>query len=261
MLVDGNSSPIRQSSISIAPPTMNVLTSFSRIIRQQINFSRLAALSLAVGLSSCANVVYPLNPPALQARGLQPGEGYIVASFHSDTIDGKGNPGSRGASATVIADGTGATKNTIACLVPQVMPVNRNPYLIGGGKPCEVIAIPVPSGDYEISRWMMTGSGSSGPVTIMTRKPLKVPFQVRPGEATYVGSFHSIALTGRNLLGFPVFADGMILATNEFSTDQGKIAKAYPFIKRDSIRNTNVPATYLSEMKRVADESRPWWKR
>jgi hypothetical protein len=241
---------------------MKLLISFSRIIRRQISLPRLAALSLAVGLSSCGNVVYPLDPPALQARGLQPGEGYIVASFHSVTVDGKGNPGSRGANATVIADGTGgAAKDTAACLVPQVMPINRDPYLMGGGKPSEVIAIPVPAGDYEITRWTMTGSGSSGPVTIMTRKPLKVPFQVQAGEATYVGSFHSIALTGRNLLGFPVFADGMILASNEFSADQGKIAKTYPFIKRASIHNTNVPATYLSEMKRVADESRPWWKR
>ncbi len=241
---------------------MNLIASFTRFMRQRLTLPRLAALSLAAGLSSCGNVVYPLDPPALQARGLQPGEGYIVATFRSDTIDRKGNPGSRGANATVIANGTGgAAKDTAACLVPQMMPVNRDPYLMGGGKPSEVIAIPVPAGDYEITRWTMTGSGSSGPVTIMTRKPLHVPFQVRPGEATYVGSFHAIALTGRNLLGFPIFADGMILATNEYATDQGKIAKAYPSIKKATIKNTNVPATYLSEMKRISDESRPWWKR
>jgi hypothetical protein len=141
---------------------MNLIASFTRFIRQRLTLPRLAALSLAAGLSSCGNVVYPLDPPALQARGLQPGEGYIVATFRSETVDRKGNPGSRGANATVIANGTGgAAKDTAACLVPQVMPVNRDPYLMGGGKPSEVIAIPVPAGDYEITRWTMTGSGSS----------------------------------------------------------------------------------------------------
>ncbi len=219
----------------------------------------LAAAS-ALALSSCVSARYPLDAGTLQARGLQPGEGYIVGSFHSATLDRKGQPGSRGANSSVYVRGTGAAKEEMAVLVPIVMPENRDPYLRGGGKPSEVIAIPLPAGDYEITGWSMTGMGSSGPVTVMNRKPIKVPLQVRAGEATYVGRFHSLAITGRNLLGFPIFAEGMIAATDEFAADQPRIRKAYPPLKKTTIRRSDVPARYKAEMQRLADTAR-WWDR
>ena len=233
----------------------------SRFIRKLLfRAGFLAAAAAVTGLSSCSSALYPLDAGALQARGLQPGEGYIVGSFHSATLDRKGQQGSRGANSSVYVRGTGATKDSMAVLVPIVMPENRDPYLMGGGKPSEVIAIPVPAGDYEITGWTMTGSGSSGPVTVMNRKPIKVPLQVRAGEATYVGRFHALAITGRNLLGFPIFAEGMIAATDEFAADRARIPKTYPSLKRTTIRRSDVPAVYRAEMQRLADTAR-WWDR
>ena len=245
---------------------MSSLTPLTRVLRSipkalsRAGFLAAAIAMAATGLSSCSSARYPLDPGALQARGLQPGEGYLVGSFHSATLDRKGRQGSRGANSSVYVQGTGAAKDHMAVLVPIVMPENRDPYLIGGGKPSEVIAIPVPAGDYEITGWTMTGSGSSGPVTVMNRKPIKVPLQVRAGEATYVGRFHALAITGRNLLGFPIFAEGMIAATDEFAADQPRIRKTYPSLKRTTIRRTDVPALYRAEMQRLADTAR-WWDR
>ena len=241
---------------------MSLLSAIARSIRiPNKALARAAYLVVALGaagLSSCGPVLYPLDSAALQARGLNPGEGYIVATFQSSQLTSSGKQANRGANTTIAARGKGSAKGTVAALCPQVMPLNRNPYLMGGGKPGEVIAIPVPAGDYEITNWSMTGTGSSGPVTVMNRLPMKVPFQVRAGEATYVGHFHDIALIGRNLLGFPVFSRGMILASDEFNSDEAKISKAYPTIKRSTIRRSNVPGAFMEDMKRIADE--PWWK-
>jgi hypothetical protein len=212
------------------------------------------AAGFAALLASCSSGLYPLDPPALQARGLQPGEGYIVGTFHYQVLNRKGEKGSRGANSTVSVRGTGgAAKGTYVGLVPIVMPVNRNPYLTGGGEVSEEIAIPVPAGDYEIAGWTMTGTGSTGPVTVMNRKPIKVPFQVKAGEATYVGGYYALAITGRNLLGFPVFAEGLILAKDNFAADQGKIVKKYPSLKRTGMKNSGAAKSYMDEMKRLAE--------
>jgi hypothetical protein len=217
----------------------------------------IVAAGLAALLSSCTSGLYPLDSPTLQARGLQAGEGYIVGTFHYKVINRKGEPGSRGANSTVSIRGTsGGAKGKYVGLVPHVMPVSRDPYLMGGGQSSEEIAIPVPAGSYEITGWTMTGSGSSGPVTVMNRKPIKVPFEVKPGEATYVGSYHALAITGRNLLGFPVFAEGLILAKDDLAGDQGKIVKKYPSLKRVPIKNSGAAAGYMIEMKHLAETPR-----
>ena len=216
-----------------------------------------AAAGLAVLLSSCSSGLYPLDNSALQARGLQPGEGYIVGTFHSKVVNRKGEPGSRGANSTVSIRGTsGAAQGKYVGLVPVAMPVSRDPYLAGGGQPSEEIVIPVPAGSYEIVGWSMTGSGSSGPVTVMNRKPIKVPFEVKPGEATYVGSYHALAISGRNLLGFPIFAEGLILAKDDFAGDKAKIVKKYPSLKQTPFKASGASSGYMLEMKRLAETPR-----
>lgn len=216
-----------------------------------------AAAGLTALLSSCSSGLYPLDPPALQARGLQAGEGYIVATFHEKTVNRKGEPGSRGAMSTVSIRGSGGgAQGTYVGLVPIVMPFNRNPHLAGGGQPSEEIAIPVPAGDYQIEGWSMTGSGSTGPTTVVNRKPIKVPFQVKAGEATYIGSYHALAISGRNLLGFPIFAEGLILAKDDFAADQAKIVKKYPSLKRTPIKDSGAANGYMLEMKRLAETPR-----
>jgi len=205
-------------------------------------------LTLLAGslLSSCSSGLYPLDPPALQARGLQPGEGYIVATLDTEAVNHKGEPATRGAMALLLVRGSGTAKGAYPTLVPYGRP---------SGQASKEIAIPVPAGDYEITGWSMSGAGSSGPVTVANRKPIKVPFQVQPGEATYVGSYHSTAFIGRNLLGFPIFARGIITAEDKFSTDQAAIAKKYPSIKKDRIRRSDAAKTYMSEMKRISEKS------
>lgn len=79
---------------------------------------------------------------------------------------------------------------------------------------------------------------------------------MRAGEATYVGRSPALAITGRNPLGFPIFAEGMIAATDEFTADQARIRNAYPSLKKTTIRRSDVPALYRAEMQRLADTAR-----
>lgn len=240
---------------------MSMLSLFSRSFRISPALSRrLAGAAVALGvttlMSSCGSGLYPLDPPALQARGLQPGEGYIVATFKGQVYDGKSKLGVSGpVPAEINMKGSGTAQGTYASLVPFVMPVNRSPFLAGGGSASEEIAIPVPAGNYEITDWRITGNGSSGPVAVLNRKPMKVPFQVKAGEATYVGSYLALVQNGRNLFGFRIMVDGIILAEDKFASDQAAIAKKYPSIKKDRIRRSDAAKTYMSEMKRISERS------
>lgn len=222
----------------------------------------------AVGLTSCTTSTrYPLESATIKARGLQPNEGYIVGTYKELSVDRQGGQGTHGGMCKVFVNGTGTLKGTQAELVPYVMPVNRAPNLSLGEYSSEVFAIPVPAGDYEISGWkidgdvgLMIGDAPRSKLTVKNRLPMHVPFRVKAGEATYVGSYLAISVSGRNILNRPVFADGMILAKDQFAKDQARIAKYYPSIKSSSIRKSSAADTYMSEMKRIADVPRSFWE-
>jgi hypothetical protein len=225
---------------------------------KRILLAAMAAASLLA--TSCGNSHYPLNPQALQARGLKPGEGYIVGTFHSKAINRDGQGRNVGAWTSVNVRGTGSNQNTYVGVVPIVMPVNRDPQIMGGGQESEVFAIPVPAGDYEVTGWRITGQAVTATVTVSNRKPLHVPFQVRAGEATYIGRSNALTITGKNILGMPVFGDGIVLMKDEFAQDQARLRKLYPSLRSAPIHRTNVPEVFMTEMKRVADSPRGWWE-
>lgn len=225
----------------------------------------LSAVCVAFGLSSCATTTrYPLEPATIKARGLQSNEGYIVATFKEMTVTSQGGQGTQGGMCKVIVNGVGGLKETKAELVPFVMPVNRMPNLSIGEYYSEVIAIPVPAGDYEINGWRLEGSVTnqlhSGTRLVKNRLPMKVPFRVKAGEATYVGHYLAVSISDKNLLNRATFADGFMLAKNDFSKDQARIAKYYPSIKNGAIRKSNAADVFMAEMKRIADVPRAFWE-
>lgn len=209
-------------------------------------FSLLSVLVISVFATSC--VTYSsLSPEELKARGLKPGEGLIVGSFHSRTINRDGETVDGNLMGMEVRGKNSGNNETFGIHPGQL-----------GGESKSVFAIPAPAGNYEINRWAITASGYNSAITVSNRLPMNVPFQVRAGEAVYVGRMNSLAIYGKNLLRMPVFADGVIVASDEYQKDAAEISKTYPTIQRSKIRQSDVPANYRKEMKRIADTS-TWW--
>jgi len=222
----------------------------------------MAAVVLGGMMTSCTPPAFPLTPQALQSRGLKPGEGYIVATFHEVRVGDHSTMPPYGVDTHVSIEppgsGTGLNVPGRVLLTPTVCTEGENPFMTGFRNHSDVLAIPVPAGSYEVTGWSMTASVMTSMVTVRNRLPMSVPFQVKPGEATYVGRLNGISFYGKNLLGLSVFGRGMVIVTDEFGQDQARIAKAYPSIKAGTIRHSGVPAGYQNEMKRIAqtpDES------
>lgn len=120
---------------------------------------------------------------------------------------------------------------------------------IGGALASDVVAVPLPEGDYEITRWAVM----EGDVTFSSRLPIKVPFRVKAGETTYLGRMNYLSVSGKNIIGMPVPGKALVIISDEYQTDVARISKAYPSIRQSSIRKSNVSQVYRSEMKRILD--------
>lgn len=225
--------------------------SLSRLVRSKFLHLRFAlpVVAMTAALSSCVSVRYPATPEA--AANLTPGEGLIVATFSAKSFNRKGETVDGSGRASVHAKGEGS--GPLAVLMPHVMPENRNPHLMGGGNASEVVAVPVPAGNYSITGWTIQDHAVTAGVTFSNRLPMNVPFQVRPGEATYIGCIQPVSIYGKNLIGMRVPGAAFVIISDEFQTDAAKISNYYPSIRRSAIRKSDVPAGYKSEMKRIAE--------
>ena len=214
-----------------------------------------AGVLVAGCLSSCSTTAYPVTPEVAKTRGLKAGEGYIVGTFHVKSLTDTGGEMEKTPEVKVLAKGTGTNKSSSAVLMPTVGPSTGNPIWRGGASSSEVIAIAVAAGDYEITLWNV----SEGTLSYRNRLPMKVPFQVRPGEATYVGRVNSLNLYAKDPLGrAQVLGAAAVLITDEFATDSARIAKSYPSIGRDKIRRSDVPKAYRAEMERISETPGKW---
>ncbi|WP_193213655.1 hypothetical protein [Luteolibacter marinus] len=180
-----------------------------------------------------------LTREELQARGLKPGEGLIVGTFRVQTFNRDGEEVNGSVSGIAIG-GKGGEKGF------RVSPGNFS-------KTDETFAIPVPAGDYELNYWSITAMGYNQTMTVSNRLPMSVPFKVNAGEAAYIGRVDAISIYGKNIIQLPVFGQGMVVITDHYDAEAGRIARDYPLVPKNRIRRTDVPKGYLSEMKRIAD--------
>jgi hypothetical protein len=224
----------------------------SRMGAVMFRTSPLLVLTLAVvgGLSSCG---HRLAVTPEKAKTIAPGEGFILATTSNRGITraGEKTPG-RGFS-DVIIQGTGPRKGEQARFALWAAPGNEEAPISRHGFPSDLQVIPVPSGSYEITGWSVMEHAPGGLVSFRNRLPMKVPFEVKAGEATYIGRANTLTIYGKNLFGMTVPGEAIILVTDEYAKDVPKITKYFPSISRSSIRHSDVPAQYKREMKRIAE--------
>jgi hypothetical protein len=213
-------------------------------------FSSVALMSLA----SCT-ITKGLSPEGIKERGLKSGEGYIVGSFNYVNFNDPGRiqPGVILRSSVVAQPENKSNRQRI------IMDTNwpskgMNWSLMRADNP-PYFAIPVAAGNYEVTNWYVETYG----MTVTNRLPMKVPFQVKAGEAAYIGKANVIALNGKNLLNTPIIMGAVVLITDDYEKDAKEISRAFPSINRSQIRKTNVPSSYLKEVKRISNTPKNWW--
>ncbi len=214
--------------------------------------SFLGLITIACCLASCG---VRGTIPTGTSHQLQPGEGYVVATFSSKGINRSGKEVTPLGMAFVNANGINENEKVKLALSPQFITTEKTstfplfPPLRQG----ETIAIPVPAGNYEIIGWRVNDQAPTAAVTFMNRLPMKVPFQVRAGESTYVGRINALSIYGKNLFGMQVPGEAIVIISDQYSSDARKISQAYPSIKQSSIRDKNVSKAYKAEMMRIAN--------
>jgi hypothetical protein len=192
----------------------------------------------------------PVTPELAKVR--EPGEGFIVAGFTINGITRNGEKVDGSPEMEVFIRGTGSSKVSEALLVPRVVPTKGDSLLMRYSKPSVVLAIRVPAGSYEITGWHVKDMGPTAGVSFINRRPMKVPFEVRAGETTYIGRASSLSIYGSNIIGMKVPGEALVIVTDDHDKDLPRITKFYPSIQRSSIRRSDAPAQYKRDMKRIA---------
>lgn len=182
-----------------------------------------------------------------------------MATVESRGLDRDGKPVPASGRIAVNAKGTGSNKSVIVSMVPQVATKEPGGFsnFMGpafvASRPSDVIAIPVPAGNYNVSGWSVTDRAVSADVTFRNRLQMEVPFQVRSGEATYIGRINAVTVYGKNILGMQVPGEALVIITDEFGKDLSRIVSEYPAIKRAGIRKSNVSELYRKDLQRIAE--------
>ena len=220
------------------------------------NLVRGAVVSLlAAAFSSCTILRNPVT--AERAAALRPGEGLVAATFAAKGVNRSGQEVRAGGLVTVHAKGLGSNKSVQVSIRPEIWKKEQSQLVplaaFGGSEMSEVVAVPLPEGDYEITGWTVMDQAITANVIFSNRLPMKVPFHVKAGETTYLGRMNSLSIYGKNFIGLPVPGEAVVIITDQYPADVARISKRYPSIHRSSIRKSNVPQIYMTEMKRISN--------
>ena len=215
-------------------------------------------------LLSCGNVEQGLSPEGLQARGIRPGEGYIVGTFHTH-VTNRGDKEWDPFLTMKLQDGhsrllarRAKSEGSQRVWIGNTWPKTSSSFL-GRPRKGDCFLIPVPPGNYEITGSVADSYHHS--VTYETKAPISVPFQVRAGEATDVGAVHVCALYERaGLAGISVPKAAIILVADEHDRNAALIRKTFPQIAPMKITRSDVPRRYMQELKRLSVTKESWWK-
>lgn len=220
-------------------------------------YARLSIISLGLALcaTSCTTTVYPDKPESVSK--LKPNEGLVAMTFDGIGVDRSGKKSLNSGSSNILTKGLGQNKTVRPILQPTLHNKESNiaKYVIPTFQTehSNEVVMRLPAGDYEITGWQVSHQAPGGTTFFMNRHEIKIPFTVKSGETTYLGQTKTLTIWGKSILGLPVPAASYVLITDNFTEDASRITKKYPSISRKSIRRSDVPDTFLKEIKRVSE--------
>jgi len=96
-----------------------------------------------------------------------------------------------------------------------------------------VFAVDLPAGEYVLTHWYLDGNTTS--LNIRTKNARELPFSIRAGRATYVGSLEMKVDSGKNLFNQEVMSDAGILFSDQHERDVAVLFRKFPLITADQI--------------------------
>jgi hypothetical protein len=150
------------------------------IISQRSILHALILSGVAAAFSSCSIVRNSVTPE--RAAALKPGEGLAVATFAYKSFDRSGQLAPGCTRVTIRAKGLGANNSVQAFITPEIFKKEQSELMplagFGGTERSDVVAVPLPEGEYEITGWTIMATAVTAEVIFSNRLPMKVPFSV-----------------------------------------------------------------------------------
>lgn len=169
-------------------------------------------------LSGCASV-----PESIKATDkVDPQKGILLASVTIDDAPG-------------VMDGwyfykqKGSADEQRLDAVGLVWMTRPDDYPTDKSKDGRLIALPVKTGEYELSNWMLYISQLGGFAQISPKtKPTPLTFNIQPGKITYLGNLHINTVSGKNIFGVEIPVGGDPIITNNQNIDFNLLKAKYP---------------------------------
>ncbi len=104
-----------------------------------------------------------------------------------------------------------------------------------------VFAMSLDPGEYELHSWdiFVQTPGGYGDIT-PSAAPQPLPFTVKPGAITYLGSLHGQTVMGKNVLGMDVPASGTAEISDKSDRDLPMIFDKYPMLEGWPVLNAHL---------------------
>jgi hypothetical protein len=172
----------------------------------------LAAVAVLSGCSAITSV----NKDYVLSKDKK--EGLVVISFTQEK-------GPMGAYAVAYLNGGSSDPNG-AMLGSQMSPL-AIPVSDPKDRRRQVFVLPLPPGSHAFTTWQV----ATQHVRYFPKSSPPLTFEVKAGEAIYLGNLNAHFGIGRNLLGIHVLSGGFIEVRDEFENDEAVLEQRYPQFK------------------------------
>lgn len=126
-----------------------------------------------------------------------------------------------------------------------------------------VFAIPLPAGSYHFyNYWIWMNGGSPASDYWKAKRDFAIPFEIRAGEATYIGEVVANHHFERSLLGIYIPHGAELVGSDRSDRDEALLAEKYPFLATMPVSKTLIAdglQEHFDEIRRRKAEQRAKW--
>ena len=112
-----------------------------------------------------------------------------------------------------------------------------------------VFVIPLPAGEYTFDRFSFYLNEIMVEKWWRSEEGFDVPFEIKAGEATYIGEVRFNHLWGENILGMTLPGGCYVEAFDEFTRDSNLLRQQYPFLDKMPINRRSIRSDILHYYK------------
>lgn len=101
-----------------------------------------------------------------------------------------------------------------------------------------VFALPLPPAKYEFYKYYMFQSGGTAQITYKPHQEFSIPFEIRPGRATYIGEVRAVNLFEKSMFGIKLSDGARFEAMDAYERDAPILATKFAFLSGVPVDST-----------------------